>query len=103
VRDHQSIDRRSLALAQAIVAKIDANPMPGVHLALSNITRWCADHDVPCYLEWREILQRPWPEVRATLLDDTEEGRRLRQSNPFAGVLTPHERWAIYRSFDEAS
>ena len=24
----------------------------------------------------------------------------LRQANPFAGILTPRERWAIYAQFD---
>jgi hypothetical protein len=50
------------------------------------------------------ILSRDWPEVRGILLDDSEEGRRMRQSDPFCGILTPAERWEIYREFrrDEA-
>jgi hypothetical protein len=43
------------------------------------------------------ILQRSWPEIRTNLLDDSEEGRRLRQNDPFCGILTPVERWEIYR------
>ena len=43
------------------------------------------------------ILERPWAEIRSILLDDSEEGRRLRQNDPFCGVLTPAERWDIYR------
>jgi len=35
--------------------------------------------------------------VRAVLLDESDEGQRLRQSDPFCGVLTPRERWEIYR------
>ena len=35
--------------------------------------------------------------MRAVLLDESDEGQRLRQNDPFCGVLTPKERWAIYR------
>jgi hypothetical protein len=43
------------------------------------------------------ILQGSWPEIRSVLLDESEEGKRLRQNSPFCGILTPVERWAIYR------
>jgi len=51
------------------------------------------------------ILQRPWPEIRSIRLDDSEEGTRLRQSDPFCGILTAAERWEIYREAarDEAA
>jgi len=51
------------------------------------------------------ILQRPWPEIRNILLNESEEGTRLRQSDPFCGILTPAERWEIYRDAarDEAA
>ena len=47
----------------------------------------------------------PWPEIGSILFDDSEEGRRLRQSDPFSGILTPAERWEIYREAarDEAA
>ena len=45
------------------------------------------------------ILQRPWEEVRTLLLDESDEGQRLRQTDPFCGILTPEERWQIYLYF----
>ena len=48
-------------------------------------------------MEWMEILRRPWSHIRAILLDDSENSRRLRQNDPFCGILTPKERWEIYR------
>jgi hypothetical protein len=39
--------------------------------------------------------------VRAVLLDESDEGQRLRQSDPFCGILTPEERWKIYREYSE--
>ena len=38
--------------------------------------RWVEQGNVPAK-EWLEILRRPWPEIRAILLDDSEESRRL--------------------------
>jgi hypothetical protein len=97
MKDHDGIDRRSLEMARRIVAKIDADPArAGLEHARDVCRRWVAKGNVPAR-EWMPILERPWPEIRAILLDDSEEGRRLRQSDPFCGILTPVERWEIYR------
>jgi hypothetical protein len=97
MKDHQAIDRRSLAMARRIVAKIDADPSrKGLEQARRVCSRWVERGNVPAR-EWLEILRRPWPEIRAILLDDSEESRRLRQNDPFCGILTPNERWEIYR------
>jgi hypothetical protein len=96
---HLDIETRSLALARAIVEHIDADPgRQALNEARERCRRWrqtapCADLE-----EWSAILEQPWPNVREVLLDPAEKGRRLRQSNPFCGVLSPRERWAIYRS-----
>jgi hypothetical protein len=97
VRTHQEIDRRSLEMVRQIVAKIDADPdRAGFQKAKSVCRRWVEQGNVPAR-EWLAILERPWDEVRAILLDESDEGQRLRQSDPFVGILTPHERWTIYR------
>jgi hypothetical protein len=33
------------------------------------------------------------------MLEETEHMTAMRQATPFAGVLTPKERWAIYEEF----
>jgi hypothetical protein len=97
VRTHQQIDRRSLEMVRRIVAKIDADPeRRGLEHAKRVCERWIAQGIVSAR-EWRTILQRPWNEVRLLLLDETDEGQRLRQTDPFCGILTPAERWEIYR------
>jgi hypothetical protein len=48
---------------------------------------------------WDTLLSRPWQEIKKSLLDLSEQGDRLRQNNPFCGVLTPQERWSIHRAF----
>jgi hypothetical protein len=50
--------------------------------------------------EWWFILQNPWEKIRSILLDQSEEGNRLRQNSPFCGILAPRERWEIYRRFN---
>jgi len=48
-----------------------------------------------CYAEWREILARPLEEICEVLCAENEEGRRLRQNSPFAGVLSAAEVWEV--------
>jgi hypothetical protein len=98
----QQIDQRSLAMAKAIVDRIDHDPQrAGLQKAKATCRRWFQSEPAPAICEWLEILERPWEEIRRVLLDESEEGQRLRQSAPFPGVLTPQERWNIYRSFHE--
>ncbi|MEW6754483.1 MAG: hypothetical protein AB1505_26405 [Candidatus Latescibacterota bacterium] len=100
MKTHQQIDARSLALARAVVARIDADPRhEGLEKARHVCRRWAAGRPEACHREWLEILERPWSEVRELLLEDSETGRRRRQSSPFCGILTPAERWGIYRDF----
>ncbi len=97
VKTHDAIDRRSLTMARRIVAKIDDDPVRrGLEHAREVCARWVQRGNLPA-VEWMGILQRPWPEIRSILLDESEEGKRLRQNDPFCGVLTPVERWEIYR------
>ena len=101
---HQQIDRRSLALARRIVEKIDADAGgEGLASATETCARWLSRSNSPVHQEWCDILARPWEEVRRVLLDESEEGTRLRQNSPFCGVLTAQERWQIYRSFADAT
>ena len=97
---HEEIDRRSLALATVIADAIDRDAArEGLSRARQTCARWLAAAPVPAIVEWLGLLQREWPEIRAELLDPGERGRRLRQSSPFCGILSPRERWEIYRRF----
>ncbi len=100
-RGHERIDQRSIALHAAIVRRLEANPERWsiVHENLSkHLTEGGASR--PYALAWQELLAKPWPELRALLVEDSELMRALRQCSPFAGVLDNQERWAI---FDEYS
>lgn len=84
-----------------IARKIERDPTL-LQIAVGNVERWSQQRgkDTPAWLdEWREILNRPWAEVVALITDPSENGARLRQSSPFAGILTSQERWRIYEAF----
>ncbi len=93
---HQQIDERSLLLAQAVALKIDRQESH-----LEKVRAWAEQHRNPATEEWLKILDAPWVEIREALLDPGPEGQRRRQSSPFVGVLTPQERWQVYREFTE--
>ena len=102
MKTHQSIDRRSLAMAKEIAAKIDMDPdQMGYKKAIDICRRWVEKNPNQSNREWLQILKRPWNEVRKVLLEESEEGQRMRQNSPFCGILTPHERWEIYRKFKD--
>ncbi len=104
MRTHQQIDQRSLRLARAVVEKLErGDPRTGIDLARENNRRWREMNPSRLHDAWATILSGEWTGIRAVLLDESERGAQLRQNNPFCGVLTPPERWAIYREFEMAT
>jgi hypothetical protein len=100
VRSHLWIDRRSLALHEAVAAKIEARPEL-LDAARANLARWISRTPHGALLEWKDLLERMSVGDLVTLLRSQDEtAARLRQSSPFAGVLTPEERQAILRRHD---
>lgn len=101
---HQRIERRSLALHSAIAGKLRADPAL-IEIARENLNRWSSEgsRSQPYWDMWREILSRPVEEIAATIVQESERMDALRQATPFAGVLTPAERWAIYDQFARTS
>jgi hypothetical protein len=98
MRTHSQIERRSLALAREIVALIDADPAhKGLLKARGICARWYRENPAPAIKEWLQLLEGDWRTIRGVLLDESENGARLRQSNPFCGILSSQARWAIYR------
>jgi hypothetical protein len=100
LQGHRRIDRRSLELHRAIAAKLQAHPEL-IEIARENLARWSASagRSQPYWEAWREILDRPISEVLALLEEDSERMNAMRQATPFAGVLEPAERWAVYSRF----
>jgi hypothetical protein len=96
------VDARSLAMSRLIAEKMRRDP------DLFDIARETMEH-------WKRI-QRPWPrwlnewdqilrehspaKVLAILTQETEEGNRLRQSDPFCGILTEEERLCFLNEYE---
>ncbi len=97
---HARIDARSLALHRAIAAKLSAAPEL-LAIAHDNIRRWTATagRSQPYLDAWEQLLALPLNQLLERMEQDTERMRAMRQASPFAGVLTPKERWAIYDAF----
>jgi hypothetical protein len=98
---HQRIDRRSLELHRAIADKLRAQPEL-IEIARENLARWAVgvSRSKPYWDAWSEILSRPLGEVLDLIVEDSERMTAMRQATPFAGVLEPAERWAIYARFE---
>ena len=101
LQGHRRIDRRSLELHRAIATKLRAHPAL-LEIARDNLTRWSASNSrsQPYWDAWQEILSRPLAEILALLEEDSERMTAMRQATPFAGVLEPAERWAVYAQFE---
>jgi hypothetical protein len=98
--NHRLLEVRSLALHALVARKIERDPAL-LAKARRNLDRWreARGGEPRALAEWRVILAQPWREVAALLVDPGENATRLRQSSPFAGVLTREERRRIYEAF----
>jgi len=104
---HELIDDISLELGRRTVARLRQQPQL-LQLAHDNLTRWTKQNaNAPallrCYAEWRELLNHPLEEICTALTSENEEGRRLRQNSPFAGVLNAREVWELKQSLRHAT
>lgn len=98
---HRVIEARSLAMHCLAAQKISDDPRR-LDAVRGTLAGWRSRYggSVPAALdEWRGILDRPWPEIAALITDPGESATRLRQSSPFAGVLTQSERRRVYEAF----
>lgn len=105
VSDHLRIEERSIALHRAVVKRILKNPEL-MDKARENLQKYLEqfardNRPLPKALsEWQDILKNQSLEtVLEFLVSSDESAVRLRQSSPFAGILTPKERWKIYETF----
>ena len=89
---HPHIDARILDACRLVVQRIEENPKR-LQIAFDNLERERAKrgHLSRAREEWRAILERPWAEIRSILLDESDEGQRLRSSHPFHGLVSQEE------------
>ena len=85
---------------RAIAEKIRRDPSL-LEVAHENLRRWegVIPNAAPYLRRWKDLLALPLEELLGRMVDPGEEMTAMRQSSPFAGILTPKERWAIYDAF----
>jgi hypothetical protein len=95
VRDpHRLAQLRSLAYHRALARRLDRST---VNDARHTLWEWRHKGTIdPRWAdEWESILERPLSEIRHVLASDEPHAADLRQSSPFAGLLTEPERRRI--------
>jgi hypothetical protein len=102
VNQHELIDQRSMAFGKAIADRLRSQPELVLD-AKRTLQRWiktCSPRSASTLAEWQSILDGPVSGVTDVLTSRDERAVRLRQSNPFAGILSQQERTAIIRRFE---
>lgn len=91
---HARADRRALAYHRAVAGRLNRRM---IDEALHRVWKWQAEGKLnPRYAdEWERVLRRPVADVRQAIISDSACARDLRQSSPFAGMLSEPERRRI--------
>jgi hypothetical protein len=94
-------ERRTLALHEAIAAKLNADPDSVRRRARENL-RVIREADRNGHGDiyndtWASLLDGPLDRLHAVLTGTDQVARDLRHSSPFAGVLTDEERLSILK------
>ncbi len=98
--DHERIDRQVAAMHRVIAERLRAGDLSPLEKARSNLERWEQQFGgvLPAgYLAWVAILDSGLDAALRVLEGEDQESVRIRSSSPFAGVLSPRERWEILR------
>jgi hypothetical protein len=91
---HHWVDMVDLKMCRRIAQKVRKNPSL-MKIPRSNLRRWRRKlgYWPPALREWEKILEEnPIERVLRILTQDNDDGQRLRQSDPFVGILTESER-----------
>ena len=101
--NHRHIDARSRALAIAVADQLRHQPEL-VDIAKRNIAAWMKENSSSirsALAEWDIALNGSIDDVIELLTSEGEKAVRLRQSNPFAGVLSSSQRNEILNRFSD--
>jgi hypothetical protein len=102
------IDLVALDYHRVVAERLQTDAETVMRDARENLKRWMPIHEGTgselALLEWQELLDtKTVPELIAILLEDSDEGQRLRSSTPFAGYMSDEESLAFWRHHTEAS
>jgi len=99
---HRLAQERSVAYHSAIAERLWVEPEV-LENARQRVRSWLAREGGATFYarKWAEVLAGDPASVAAFLVERSELAVELRQSSPFAGALTPRERWKIWRETRE--
>ena len=96
---HHGIDRRVLELTRLAVGpgSTKIRRSFGSGWRTSSAGRARANTSRAAMPEWKALIEKqPWERLREMLLEESDEGQRLRSSHPFTGLVTEGERNAVH-------
>lgn len=104
---HRRREQQSLEMHRRIALRLTSDPQAVLAKAFANLDAWqvrCGTDAPGAVLqEWRNLLGTMTPlEIAGFITSEDQHATRMRQSSPFAGVLTPREVWAIKRNHEAA-
>jgi hypothetical protein len=99
-RRHRAAELNGLLYHRLVAQRLDDRL---VEDARRRLERWREDGRIhPRWAdEWRRLLTQSLPKIAKTISADTEVAQELRQTSPFAGVLTEQERRRLNRTVEE--
>ena len=99
-RGHRVADLNSLAYHRLVAERLDESLLDE---ARRRLARWQKTGRIHPHWssEWTRVLAQPLPKVARAIGADTPRARELRQTSPFAGVLTEQERRHLLRAVEE--
>ena len=90
--NHEFYDERSLALHRLIAARLREDPGL-LRTGLDTLHRWMrVSPNKSTDLEWVNLFAKGVDAVISAVLENSDEGRRIRQSSPLASVIPLAER-----------
>jgi hypothetical protein len=101
MRTPQKLDQRSLELHRLIARKLRDHPelFPLVEQTLLRWKGMVSPRTLPYVERWSEIVSQGLDATLEMATADSEEARALRQSAPFAGILSHKERFEFFRNW----
>lgn len=99
-RTHRIPELRALAYHRVVAERLDEQL---VDEARERLRRWREEGRIHPHWadEWDRVLAMPVSRIARAISADTKQARELRQSSPFAGVLTEQERRRLLRAVEE--
>jgi hypothetical protein len=95
---HRLALARTLQAHRVLAERIGNDPSILVHAGIT-LDRWIEEERIhPEYAaRWRVLLDGPSELLLQAMMEDSEASRDLRQTSPFAGCLSPRERWKVWK------